>query len=159
MHTAVVRGVVLLLLAMAAVGCSSHSGQVPPVAPQESQPLSQARLLALYSEWRGVPYRLGGMNKRGIDCSAFSLLVYRDLAGLNLPRTVEDQLALGRRVSEDEIQSGDLVFFKTGWTVWHVGVSLGDRRFVHASTSQGVIISTLDNGYWQQKFRQIRRYD
>ncbi|QYK07040.1 C40 family peptidase [Shewanella zhangzhouensis] len=148
-----------MLLAMVVIGCSSRPEQETPVAAQVSQPLSQARLLAFYSEWQGVPYRLGGMNKRGVDCSAFSFLVYRDLAGLSLPRTVEDQLALGRRVSEDEIQSGDLVFFKTGWTLWHVGVSLGDRRFVHASTSQGVIISTLDNGYWQQKFRQIRRYD
>jgi cell wall-associated NlpC family hydrolase len=141
------------------VGCSSKPELPAAPAQASSNGLSAERLLWLYADWEGVPYRLGGMSKKGIDCSGFTLLVYRDLAAKALPRTVEEQLELGEPVAKGKQRPGDLIFFKTGWSTRHVGVSLGDQRFVHASTSQGVMISSLTNSYWKQKFWQIRRYD
>ncbi|MBT1446186.1 C40 family peptidase [Shewanella sp. JM162201] len=148
-----------MLLALWLAACSSKPEPEPAPPPVAvATPLSEPRLLTLFKQWEGVPYRLGGMSKRGIDCSGFTLMVYRDLAGVSLPRTVNEQLTGGKAVSRGQQRPGDLIFFKTGRNNRHVGVSLGGDRFVHASTSSGVIISSLSNSYWQQKFWQIRRY-
>lgn len=105
----------------------------------------------------GTPYRLGGTNRRGVDCSGLVYRVYRDLYGLQLPRTTEAQVDLGYKVSADELQTADLVFFKTGWATRHVGIYIGQGRFLHASTSRGVMISSLDNPYWQRHYWTSRR--
>nr|QIH43199.1 peptidase P60 [Vibrio ziniensis] len=113
----------------------------------------------VYNQWQGVPYRLGGSNKNGIDCSAFVQIAYRDAWQLPLPRTTRSQSQIGENIKYDAAKYGDLVFFKTSKTTNHVGVYLGNLRFMHASTSQGVIISRLDNPYWAAKFWQFRRVD
>jgi len=113
--------------------------------------------MAFHQEWRGTPYRLGGMSKRGIDCSAFVYLAYKELWGETIPRTTSEQLNSGAEVSKDRLKAGDLVFFKTGWTTRHVGIYLSDSKFLHASTSQGVMISTLENSYWKRKYWLSRR--
>lgn len=110
-----------------------------------------------FAYWQGTPYRLGGDNKRGIDCSAFVLHVYRDSVNISLPRTTETQVKKGYLVYRDQLQVGDLVFFKTGWKTRHVGIYMGDDTFMHASTSKGVIISSLNNVYWKKKYWQARR--
>ncbi|WP_442802075.1 MULTISPECIES: C40 family peptidase [unclassified Shewanella] len=117
----------------------------------------EKQLMAFHHEWQGVPYRYGGMSKQGVDCSAFVYLVYKDILGRQLPRMTEDQSNLGKEVTKGKLKAGDLVFFKTGWSTKHVGIYLGDNRFLHASTSQGVMISRLDNSYWKQKYWQSRR--
>ncbi|WP_394390442.1 NlpC/P60 family protein [Shewanella woodyi] len=123
--------------------------------------VSEKQLLAFYKGWKGVPYRLGGMSKRGVDCSGFVYLAYQQLLTTQVisvfPRTTADQVELGRQVSKSQLKTGDLVFFKTGWSTRHVGIYLSDNRFLHASTSQGVMISRLDNSYWKQKYWQSRR--
>ncbi|WP_372870596.1 NlpC/P60 family protein [Shewanella sp.] len=153
---------ILLGLSLWLVGCGSRpdTPATPETAVSDAvqDSFTIERLLWLYADWEGVPYRLGGMSKKGIDCSGFTLLVYRDLVAKSLPRTVEEQLEHGAPVATGHQRPGDLIFFKTGWSTRHVGVSLGDHRFVHASTSQGVMISSLNNSYWKQKFWQIRRY-
>lgn len=113
--------------------------------------------MAFHREWKGVPYRYGGMSKRGVDCSAFVYLAYKDIIGKHLPRTTADQSSVGSKVSKRNLKMGDLVFFKTGWSTRHVGIYLSDSNFLHASTSQGVMISTLDNSYWRSKYWQSRR--
>ncbi|QIJ06503.1 NlpC/P60 family protein [Shewanella chilikensis] len=123
----------------------------------EQLPLSQQRLLTMQREWHGVPYRLGGMSKRGVDCSGFVSLTYRRLSDIMLPRTVEEQRKLGFAVKKSQLKVGDLLFFKTGWSSRHVGIYIGNNEFMHASTSQGVMISSLDNSYWKQKYWQARR--
>lgn len=157
----------LLIVVLFALGaCSSHGPRpmAPDASPQAHErtkpvriPLSDSRrvhaeLMAHYREWRGVPYRLGGQSKRGIDCSAFVQLAYRQRFGLNLPRTTARQATMGRQVKRKHLKTGDLVFFKTGLRVRHVGIYLGQQRFLHASTSRGVMISRLGQRYWARHF-------
>ncbi|KQA23896.1 peptidase P60 [Vibrio metoecus] len=114
---------------------------------------------SVFTEWRGVPYQFGGNNKKGIDCSAFVQIAYRDAWQLSLPRTTESQAQTGQLIKYEHAQYGDLVFFKTSRTNIHVGVYLGNKQFMHASTSKGVIISRIDNPYWAAKFWQFRRIE
>lgn len=117
-----------------------------------------AALLQLYvRDWRGTPYRRGGMSHRGIDCSGFALLTYRDLFGLDLPRTTSEQAGWGEKITKKELVPGDLVFFKTGIWQKHVGICLDNTRFAHASSKKGVTVSSLEDDYWREHFWQARR--
>lgn len=115
--------------------------------------------LDVFKEWQSVPYRFGGVTAKGIDCSAFVQVVYRDAWQKALPRTTASQSQLGKKVSYKAAQAGDLVFFKTSRSQRHVGVYLGNKEFMHASTSEGVIISRLDNPYWASRIWQFRRLE
>ena len=109
----------------------------------------------LYSqlrEWRSVRYKLGGMSKRGVDCSAYVYLTYRDKLGIKLPRVVRDQSGAGRTITQAELAPGDLVFFQIDRRTRHVGIYLEDRKFMHASLSKGVTVSSLDNRYWSKRY-------
>lgn len=113
--------------------------------------------LSLYKfidEWYGVRYRLGGSTKAGIDCSAFVQQLFLAVYDLDVVRTAFDQFNncwLGTDFAK--MREGDLVFFKTrGSRISHVGVYLMNRFFVHASSSQGVMISSLDDEYWVRRF-------
>lgn len=110
-----------------------------------------------FSKWQGTPYRLGGNSKHGIDCSAFIKNVFAESFNISLPRTTKYQSEEGYLVYRDELEIGDLVFFKTGWNIRHVGIYMGNNEFIHASTSRGVITSSLDNSYWTSKYWQARR--
>ncbi|KXF83293.1 C40 family peptidase [Enterovibrio coralii] len=111
-----------------------------------------------FDEWKGTPYRWGGSSKKGIDCSAFTQHAYHTIFEHPLPRTTIQQVKNGTKVTLSNASYGDLVFFKTGSRRYHVGIYIGEREFMHASTSKGVIISTLDNPYWSTRFWQIRSY-
>lgn len=91
----------------------------------------QARsvLYAQYQEWRDVRYR-SGLSKQGVDCSGFVYLTFRDRFGIALPRSTGEQSALGRKIDEQELRTGDLVFFRTGRNVQHVGIFIEDRKFL-----------------------------
>ncbi|MEI8609746.1 NlpC/P60 family protein [Enterovibrio sp. Hal110] len=115
-------------------------------------------LSAYYEEWQGTPYQWGGVNKKGIDCSAFTQIAYRTVFQHALPRTTRQQVKLGDKITLNAAKHGDLVFFKTGPQRFHVGIYVGEKQFMHASSSKGVIISRLDNPYWASKFWQVRRY-
>lgn len=114
-------------------------------------------LLSQHQRWVGTPYRLGGTNERGIDCSALIQNVYRDTFNMELPRTTRQQVKQGRLVNRSELQAGDLVFFKPPGPYRHAGIYIGDGRFMHASSSRGVMISRLDNSYWKRYYWQSRR--
>ncbi|MGF1725579.1 NlpC/P60 family protein [Photobacterium nomapromontoriensis] len=111
----------------------------------------------VYRQWRGTPYQLGGVSRAGIDCSAFVQVGYAEVMNLSLPRTTNQQVKMGKWVDYAQLAKGDLVFFKTGRALRHVGIYVGDARFLHASTSQGVIISSLKNPYWRSVYWQARR--
>jgi len=117
----------------------------------------ESRLRGQYSHWRGVNYRLGGLSKSGVDCSGFVMLTFRDKFAINLPRTAELQVSLGKSIRQKNIQAGDLIFFKTAIFTRHVGIYMGDGRFLHASTSKGVTVSRLDNPYWKSSYWVARR--
>ncbi len=113
--------------------------------------------LSLYhfiDEWYGVRYRLGGTSKKGIDCSAFMQKVYESVFGMNLVRTAIEQFNKSRLVfNRDQCKEGDLVFFNVhGGGISHVGLYLANHFFVHASSSHGIMISSLDDSYWKKRF-------
>jgi len=126
--------------------------------PGEARRLHIRRaLLAQHERWAGTPYRLGGSGAGGIDCSALVQNVFRDTFRFALPRTTAEQVGTGLAVARDALRPGDLVFFRPSGAYRHVGIYVGEGRFLHASTSRGVMLSELDNHYWQRHFWQARR--
>lgn len=117
----------------------------------------KSRIMEQYADWKGVRYRLGGDTKRGIDCSAFVQRTFRDQFGLELPRSTSEQQDTGNEISRNKLRPGDLVLFRAGSTGRHVGIYLGNDNFVHASTSSGVMISSLNDSYWKKRYREGRR--
>lgn len=151
---------VLILMALLA-GCS-HRPMAPPDAGRlndNDSLMVLTRLSGQLDQWRGTPYHYGGMSKRGVDCSGFVMLTFRDQFSKLLPRETSQQAQAGQPVAENDLRPGDLVFFKIagGENGLHVGIYQGDNLFIHASTSQGVTRSSLKNPYWQKHFWQARR--
>ena len=109
----------------------------------------KSRLMDQYASWKGVRYRLGGSTRKGIDCSAFVQRTFREQFGLELPRSTSEQQETGKSISRAQLRTGDLVLFRAGSTGRHVGIYLGNNQFVHASTSSGVTISSMDEPYWK----------
>jgi cell wall-associated NlpC family hydrolase len=129
------------------------------VATGASHPQSAVyqRLNQHYSRWKGTPYEIGGLNKNGIDCSGFVHVTFREAFGMELPRTTEDLAESGRHIDKHKLAIGDLVFFKTGITKRHVGIYMGNEQFIHASTSSGVMKSSLRNPYWSRHYWKSTR--
>jgi cell wall-associated NlpC family hydrolase len=166
-----------LSAAISAAACSS-TGAVPrpfPVpAGRPSQPLSnsapadkevpEATVVDAYSlagtalALRGAPYRNGGTDPSGFDCSGFTQYVFAKY-GIALPRAVKDQFAAGRSVRLERIAPGDLMFFTTvAPGASHVGIALGGDEFVHAPSSTGVVrVEHLSSRYWSDRFVGARR--
>ncbi len=117
--------------------------------------LHNRSLYDFIEEWYGVHYKMGGNDKDGIDCSAFVQKLYEDVFSTNLVRTAREQFRFCRMVFDKEtLKEGDLVFFKTKGRkrITHVGVYLANNFFVHASSTQGVTISSLNERYWERYF-------
>lgn len=103
--------------------------------------------------WIGTPYRYGGTTREGVDCSGFVGSVYREVYNRRLHRVASDMRRDCTMISRSELREGDLVFFTNSkGQVSHVGIFLKDDLFAHASTSRGVIISRLGDGYWSKHF-------
>ncbi len=115
------------------------------------------KLLEQYSQWKGTRYKLGGLTKKGIDCSGFVYITFRLKLGIELPRSTKLLVKEGNKISKDQLRSGDLVFFKTGFFTRHVGIYLNNSKFLHASVRKGVIISNLKNSYWESKYWTSKR--
>ena len=119
-------------------------------------------LLAEAQTYLGTPYRYGGTTRSGIDCSAFVLSVF-GTTGMTLPRVAAAQAQEGEKVEKSNLQKGDLVFFSQGrGRISHVGIvenvtEEGDVKFIHAATSRGVMISSLNDSYWGPKYRFAKR--
>ena len=120
-------------------------------------------ILSEAESYLGTPYRFGGTSRSGIDCSAFVLSVFGAAAGMNLPRVAAQQSKEGDSVEKAELQKGDLVFFShRGGRISHVGIveevtAEGEIKFIHAATSKGVMVSSLDDNYWGPKFKFAKR--
>ncbi len=119
----------------------------------EVENLPDRALLKSVDEWYGVRYVTGGNTKRGVDCSGFTVGVYTALYGIALPRVSRDQYRISRKLSITELEEGDLVFFNTkGNGVSHVGIYLGNNKFIHASVSRGVMVNDLYEPYYRQRY-------
>lgn len=119
-------------------------------------------ILTEASTYIGTPYRYGGTTRNGIDCSAFVLSVFGAAAGLTLPRVAASQSQEGESIDKENLQKGDLIFFSHGRRISHVGIvedvtEEGEVKFIHAATSKGVMISSLNDSYWGPKFRFAKR--
>lgn len=110
-----------------------------------------------YKKWQGTRYQFGGNTPNGIDCSALMQHFYKNILKSPLPRTTKDQIKHGVAINKDSLKTGDLIFFRTGFNERHVGVYIGGNKFIHASRSTGVRISSLNQGYWQMRFMTARR--
>ena len=169
----------VLAIAFLVTGCASKGGVVatprpfpgaplPPVAATPAAPTSSVDpapapvvlpdLVATALTLRGTPYRNGGSDPSGFDCSGFVQWVFAQ-HGTGVPREVRDQYRVGDEVDEDEVQPGDLVFFETvSKGASHVGIAIGNGEFVHAPSSRGVVrVERYDTGYWAQRWVGARR--
>lgn len=109
------------------------------------------------SQWLGVPHRLGGNTKKGVDCSGFVAIIYREIYGKQLSRSSADMLKHNcRKINRGQLKEGDLVFFRTDGsrkkTPNHVGIYLKNARFIHTSSSRGVMVSSLSEPYYARSF-------
>ena len=150
------------------ISCSARKQSVRQSSKYNSQTISrlskqfgirltQADNISLYdacSQWLGVKHRLGGNTKKGVDCSGFTLNIYRDVYGIALERSSANILRKNCGViNRNNLREGDLVFFRTSGSgnskiPTHVGIYLKNGKFVHASTSKGVIVSSLSEPYY-----------
>ncbi|AKG71221.1 MULTISPECIES: NlpC/P60 family protein [Serratia] len=146
-----------LLASLILAGCSSHAP--PPSGRLSDSIVVVAQLNEQLRQWYGTPYRYGGLDRGGVDCSGFVYRTFSDRFDMQLPRSTAQQTGLGTKVSRDELMPGDLVFFKTGSgeNGLHVGIYDTNDEFIHASTSKGVTRSSLNNVYWRKVYWQARR--
>jgi hypothetical protein len=171
-----------LTFALAAWGCASTPGAVPqpfpraeraparlppvdsPVLIPSETPLSSSLPVDTYAlvgtalQLRGVPYRDGGGDPFGFDCSGFTQYVFAQHS-IGLPRAVRDQFKEGDVVDLKDLAPGDLLFFSTTESgASHVGIAVGSDEFVHAPSSTGVVrVERLSSSYWSQRYLGARR--
>jgi cell wall-associated NlpC family hydrolase len=122
------------------------------------KPLDHSKMMREISKYMGVPYVYGGSSAEGMDCSGYTMTVYKNAVGVALPRSAAEQSKVGTTVKFENLKFGDLVFFNTtGQSDSHVGIYLGDDLFAHASVSLGVTISSLQSFYYEKRYEEARR--
>ena len=137
---------------------STTSRDWPVLAPADPARANAVLMRAI--SLVGTPYRYGGNTPEGgFDCSGLVNYVFRDMLDMALPRTSRDLAALqGPRIASGQLASGDLVFFGAGGSVSHVGIYVGEGRFVHAPNSGGTVrLDRLDGAWWRDHYTGARR--
>ncbi|BCD72375.1 C40 family peptidase [Neisseria gonorrhoeae] len=136
-----------------------------PVLPVNRAPARRAgnadELIGSAMGLLGIAYRYGGTSvSTGFDCSGFMQHIFKRAMGINLPRTSAEQARMGAPVARSELQPGDMVFFRTlgGSRISHVGLYIGNNRFIHAPrTGKNIEITSLSHKYWSGKYAFARR--
>lgn len=125
---------------------------VEPEVPKKEIPETEDKLKGFINNWLGVRYVFGGDSRKGIDCSAFVRRLYKSVYDVSLPRTCIYQYQIVKKVKKECLELGDLIFFRTKrGSGWHVGVFLGDDKFVHASgKGRNVMISDLNDSFYKR---------
>ena len=149
---------ILLLMAWAS-GCAIRPAPppsaIPAPAPVAADPAETASLIAL--SMVGTPYRYGGSNPQGFDCSGLVHYAYHQV-GVSVPRTAAEQRRQSTRVAQHQLRPGDLLFFDTTWRAGHVGIYVGGGEFVHAPTSgKRVTRTSLREGYFANRLQHAGR--
>jgi cell wall-associated NlpC family hydrolase len=137
---------------------TAQAGQ-PATATVQYIPTGLRSPVQMAMSFLGVPYRLGGASRNGIDCAGLVRVAYEGL-GLVLPRTAAGQFQQGVEISLGELQPGDLLFFRDTYKrgISHVGIYVGEGKFVHAaSTKRGVVVTSLSRSYYLSRFAGARR--
>ena len=146
------------LLALMTSGCATTAAPDPESTLSMVGRAKPSQMLrAEIQSWLGTPHRMGGKSRRGIDCSGLVVVLYDDLFDMRLPRTTTALMRKGRRVEKHNLTAGDLVFFKPAAKFHHVGIYLDHGEFVHTSTSNGVMLSRMDDPFWRQCYLTSRR--
>jgi cell wall-associated NlpC family hydrolase len=114
-------------------------------------------ILNEFYQWEGTPHKMGGNSKKGIDCSGFAHYMYRTLFNIKVPRSTKLFLKEGTRINKSQLKPGDMVIFSPPTYPHHVGIYVGDNKFIHASTTKGVMMSDLNNPYWLKYYLMSRR--
>lgn len=137
---------------------NNGSKKEPSLKPPRLEADAPDSWRSLYSEgckWLGTPYKYGGNDRNGVDCSGLMVAIYRDALNIKLPRTSRQQSEWCRRVDIKNLQPGDLLFFDTSrdrnGKVSHVGLYLGSGEMLHSSTSRGVIVSAIVDNYYSER--------
>jgi len=133
-------------------------GSLPERLSSGPHPVAD-RIVFSAIQYVDVPYEFGGMSREGVDCSGLVYLAHQS-AGLQVPRTSLNQYRKAKRVRKNQMRAGDLLFFKLNTKrVSHVGIYLGDGRFIHAPrTGKKVSYSHLDNRFWRTRWVSVGRY-
>lgn len=157
---------ILMLSSVILGGCASNQQLSPAPSHTQYQPAVSApgseaaeKLWQVFERYQGAPYHYGGTTGRGFDCSGFITTAYRESMGQQLPRSTSQMLRHGKVVQPGQIKPGDIVFFRIAGKDQHAGIYMGGNRFIHASTSSGVIMSDLNGYYWRDRLSQARRFD
>jgi cell wall-associated NlpC family hydrolase len=163
-HKYVTHLLAAIIIASSGIGLSQATEHAQKAADEpslfERYTNSAQDLILKGLELVGINYRRGGTNPdSGLDCSGFVQLVFKDSIGKLLPRTAKEQSQVGDVVDKNELKPGDLVFFNTmRRTFSHVGIYLGDNRFVHAPrTGAEVRVEDMSQGYWVKRYNGARR--
>lgn len=146
--------ILILSVVLTACGSRKYTAKSETKAAKAADAMSNLKSKQLYrfiTDWTGVKYRFGGLDKNGIDCSGFAFLLEKEIYGITLPRISRDQAKAINKKSVDNLREGDLIFFSFGGNdVDHVGVYLNNGFFVHASTTRGVIVDDLNLPAYQR---------
>lgn len=136
----------------------TESDSVVQTSPKAEESTDQIKdvIMKEFEDWKGTPHRMGGESKNGIDCSGFAHHIYSSLFNLDVPRSSKAFMKAGQKISKDELKPGDLVIFHPR-SYRHVGIYVGNNKFIHSSTSNGVAMSDLNNSYWKKCYRMARR--
>lgn len=144
------KNILLLPLLLLLSACVSHIKPTPPMT-KNTNTKNLHRLYAFYEQWKEVPYHYGGCSKKGVDCSCFVAIAIQKVYGQSLPRTTTQMLETLKEVPSNKLTTGDLVFFHSYMSGYHVGIYLEKDKFLEAST-QGVRISSLFDAYWSERY-------
>ncbi len=163
-HRKILFSFSLLVFLFFAYGCGTthHTESSSPKTIEEKYShllgiskdnISNKKLYAFIDDWYGTPYQYGGKTKKGIDCSGFTCLLFKDVFGKELSGSSQRIYNQCKSISKEELQEGDLVFFKIDLKeISHIGIYLQNNKFVHATTKAGVMIDDLDEEYYKKYF-------
>jgi len=164
------RAIAIGLLALVLVGCAGARSTPGPAArgldydslmAAPVQPIAEVRqrVIGIAASLLGTPYHFGGTTPAGFDCTGYVAYVFRHAAGMRLPRRSVDQVQFGEAITPLAMQPGDLVYFRIEREKsLHVGIYIGEGRFVHAPSTNGAVnVQSLALDYWRTRFLGARR--
>lgn len=146
----------VLVMFMAAIMMLTLS----PLSSFKSEAASTGESIISYGKkFMGVPYVWGGTSPSGFDCSGFTQYIFKNAAGISIPRTTDQQYNIGTSVAKSDLQPGDLIFYKNTYKqgISHVGVYAGNNMVLNATSSNGIDLVSMDNPYWGPKYAGAKR--
>lgn len=152
--------ILILVFTFSIISCSSSKKVVSET--KKNEPTLADKIVWTAVTYKGTPYKFGGTTKSGMDCSGLIFTSFKK-RGVEIPRVSYAMATQGKKVSLANVQRGDLLFFKTSKTqngINHVGLvtsTNGEIKFIHASSSKGVIVSSLNNRYWNDAYVKAKR--